>query len=186
VGTVRVFNIGGQIIETVKYGDDVALMPKEETALQGMIEKLIKIGICYGMELKVNETEVLRISRHPSSVTITIGQKQLEHVKSFKYLGSILTNDGRYMRETKFRIGMTNAEFSKKIFFTSKLDFKLRKKLQKCYIWSLALYCAETGTLRAVDQKYLESFEMWCWRRVENISWTDHVGNKEVLLNKSP
>jgi hypothetical protein len=37
-------------------------------------------------------------------------------------------------------------------------------------------------TLRAVDQKYLESFEMWCWRRVEKISWTDRVRNEEVLL----
>jgi hypothetical protein len=36
--------------------------------------------------------------------------------------------------------------------------------------------------LRAVDQKRLEGFEMWCWRRVEKISWTDHVRNEEVLL----
>ena len=32
------------------------------------------------------------------------------------------------------------------------------------------------------DQKYLESFEIWCWRRMEKISWTDHVRNEEVLL----
>jgi len=46
----------------------------------------------------------------------------------------------------------------------------LRKKLVKCYVWSIALYGAETWTLRAVDQKYLENFEMWCWRRMEKIS----------------
>ena len=28
----------------------------------------------------------------------------------------------------------------------------------------------------------LESFEMWCWRRMEKISWADHVRNEEVLL----
>jgi len=44
------------------------------------------------------------------------------------------------------------------------------------------LYGAETWTLRAADQKYLESFEMWCCRRMEKISWTDHVRNEEVLL----
>jgi hypothetical protein len=44
-----------------------------------------------------------------------------------------------------------------------------------------ALYGAETWTLRAVDQKRLESFEMWCWRMME-ISWTDHVRNEEKLL----
>jgi len=44
------------------------------------------------------------------------------------------------------------------------------------------LYGAETWTLRAVDQENLEGFEMWCWRRMEKISWTDHVRNEEVLL----
>jgi hypothetical protein len=66
--------------------------------------------------------------------------------------------------------------------FTSTLDLVLRKKLVKCYVWSIALYGAETWTLRAVDPKHLESFEMWCWRRMEKICWTDHVRNEEVLL----
>jgi len=35
---------------------------------------------------------------------------------------------------------------------------------------------------KAVDQKHLESLEMWCWRTMEKISWTDRVRNKEVLL----
>jgi uncharacterized protein YtpQ (UPF0354 family) len=39
---------------------------------------------------------------------------------------------------------------------------------------------AENWTLRKVDQKYLESYEMWCWRRTE-ISWTDRVINEEAL-----
>ena len=50
-----------------------------------------------------------------------------------------------------------------------------------CYVWSMALYGAETWTLRATDQKHLENFEMWCWRRMK-ISWTDYVRNEEVLL----
>jgi hypothetical protein len=43
------------------------------------------------------------------------------------------------------------------------------------------LYGAETWTLRKVDQKYLRSFEMWCWRGLKKISWTDRVRNEEVL-----
>jgi len=34
----------------------------------------------------------------------------------------------------------------------------------------------------AVDQKQVESFQMWCWRRMEKISWTDQVRNEVVLL----
>ena len=36
----------------------------------------------------------------------------------------------------------------------------------KCCIWSMGLCGAGTWTLRKVDEKYLESFEMWCWRRM--------------------
>ena len=90
--------------------------------------------------------------------------------------------DGRCKYEIKSRIAMAKAGFNKKkTLFTSKLDLNLRKKLVKCYIWSMALYGAETWTPRAADQKHLESFEMWCWRRME-ISWTDHVRNEAMLL----
>jgi hypothetical protein len=78
---------------------------------------------------------------------------------------------------------MAKAAFNKKrTLFTSTLDLELRKKLVKCYIWSMALCSAETWTLRTVDQKHLESFEMWCWKMMEKISWTDRVRNEVVLL----
>ena len=131
----------------------------------------------------MNIMKLMRISRQPFPVKIIIDQKQLENVESFKFWGSILTNDGRCACEIKCRIVMAKAAFNmKRAFFMSTLDLELRKKLVKCYIWSIALYGAETWTLRAVEQKRLESFEMWCWRRMEKISWTDHVRNKEVLL----
>jgi len=78
---------------------------------------------------------------------------------------------------------MAKAAFNKKrALFTSTLDLELRKKPVQCYIWSIALYGAETWMLRPVDQKHLESFEMWCWRRMEKISWADHLRNEDVLL----
>ena len=49
-----------------------------------------------------------------------------------------------------------------------------------CYIWGIALYGAETCTLRKSDKKYLESFEMWCWRKTEKINWIHRVRNEDV------
>jgi len=44
---------------------------------------------------------------------------------------------------------------------------------------------AETWTLGIGDHKYLENFEMWCWRRTEKICWTDHLRKKGVhYINK--
>ena len=65
-------------------------MAKEETVLQVMIDKLIETGRYYGMEMNVEKTKVMTISRQPSPVTITLDQKQLENVKCFRYLGSML------------------------------------------------------------------------------------------------
>jgi hypothetical protein len=61
-----------------------------------MIDKLTEIGRCYGMEIIVEKNKIMGISRQPLPVKIMIDQKQLESVESFKYLGGILTNDGRY------------------------------------------------------------------------------------------
>jgi len=60
---------------------------------------------------------------------------------------------------------------------------RLRKKPVKCYILStlLVLCGAETWTLGKADQKHLESFEMWCRRRLEKIGRTDRVKNEEIL-----
>jgi len=59
------FKIGGQIIHTVKYADDLALLAKEEKVLQDKIDKLTETGGCYGMEMNVGKTKVMRISRQP-------------------------------------------------------------------------------------------------------------------------
>ena len=113
-GRVGDFKIGGQIINTLKYGDGLVLLAKEEKVLQDMIDKLIEIGGCYGMEKIVEKTKVMRISRQPFPVKILIDQKQLEDVESFKYVGSILTNGGRCTCEIKSRIAMDKAAFNKK------------------------------------------------------------------------
>jgi len=132
--------------------------------------------------LTTHDTHNRQISMPPVGFEPTISEGERPQ-ESFKYLGSILTNDGRCTCEIKFRIAMAKAAFNKKrTLFTSTLDLEFRKKLVKCYVWRIALYGAETWTLRVMDQKHLECFEMWCWRRMERIIWTDHVRNEEVLL----
>ena len=51
------------LIHTVKYAADRLLLGKEEAVLQGMPERLFATGRCYGMEINVEKTKVMRISR---------------------------------------------------------------------------------------------------------------------------
>jgi hypothetical protein len=64
------FKIGRQIIHTVKYADELVLLAKKEKVLQDMIDKLIEIVRCYGMEMNVEKTKEIRITRQPFPVKI--------------------------------------------------------------------------------------------------------------------
>jgi len=56
-----------------------------------------------------------------------------ENVESFKYFGSMITDDARYTREIKSRVAIAKAAFDKKkTLFTSKLDLNLGTVLVKC------------------------------------------------------
>ena len=109
-------HIGGQIIHTLKYADDFVLVAEEENMLQDMTDKLIEIGSCYGMEMNVEKNK----SNENFKTTIPNKNydrpKTLEIVESFKYLGSILTNDGRCTCEIKSRIAMAKAATRRGLF----------------------------------------------------------------------
>ena len=60
-----------------------------------------------------------------------IDQKQLENVECFKYLGSMLTNDGRCTREIKPRIAMAKAAISKKKTFYQQIGLKFEEETNK-------------------------------------------------------
>jgi hypothetical protein len=70
---------------------------------------------------------------------------------------------------------MTKTTLSNISLFFSKLVLNFRKNLVKCYVWSTAVCVAEKQSLCKVDQKIVESLEMFYWRRKEMISWIGRV-----------
>ena len=84
--------------------------------------------------------------------------------------------------KSRWEFAITKDSFNKKIsLLTSKLNIELGKKLVRCYVWNIDLYGSYTWTLRKLEWKYLKSFEMWCWRRMEKIKWSEKVINEVVL-----
>ena len=58
---------------------------------------------------------------------------------------------------------------------------KIKKKVLSCYINSVLMYGSESWTITEEIRRRLDAFEMWCYRRILKISWTDRVTNIEVL-----
>jgi hypothetical protein len=134
----------------VKYADDLVLLAQEETVLQGMIDRFIESGRWYEMEMRVEITKVMRISRQPSLIRIIIYQKQLKNVEYFKYLVSIITIDARCTCEIKSRIAMAKAAFNKKK--TVHQQFGLTFKEETCKALHLKhsfVWCRNFDTLKS-------------------------------------
>jgi len=114
---------------------------------------------------------------------MTQGQKNIKFVTfCWIYFGSRLRNCERCRSEIGSITAMPKAAFgNKKNHSTSTMDLHLRRKLVMFYMWGIVLYDAETWLLWNVNQKYGGSFKTWCWRRMEKISWTNHVRNEEEV-----
>jgi len=75
------------------------------------------------MEMNVEKTKVMRISRQTFPVQIMIDQKHLQNVEYLNYLCNVITHEVRFTRKMKSRIVMAKAAFNKKKnLFTNKED----------------------------------------------------------------
>ena len=48
-------------------------------------------------------------------------------------------------------------------------------------VWAVFQYGVEGWTLKKTDRNRIEAFEMWCWRKMLNISWEEHRINDSIL-----
>jgi len=61
------------------------------------------------------------------------------------------------------------------------VNYKFTCRLLKALVWSVAIYGSEGWTLRSKEEKYIEAFELWCYRRLLRIPWTQHKTNEWIL-----
>jgi len=137
----------------------------------------------YNMRINTKKNKVMRISQvEGRPIRIKVNGQNLEKVKQFCYLGSLVTEDGRSCREVRRRNALGKEAFNKKRDLMQKsVSLHLRKRMVKVFVWSVVLYGSETWTLQKEDIWPLEAFEMWIWRRMMKVLWTEHKTNEEVL-----
>ena len=135
------------------------------------------------MKINVQKTKTMVVRWDGCGVVnITIDGQRIEQVKSYKYLGSIISEDGRSNTDVKVRIALAKEAFNKrKELLTKELSRKLKKRMVKVLIWPVVLYGCETWTLLKEERDRLQALEMWVWRGLEKISWNDKISNEKVL-----
>ena len=177
--------IGGININNLRYADDTALLAESEEQLQRMVNEVNSKSEDYGLRMNVKKTKVMvvRRSQEETICNIFINGKKLEQVKSFKYLGQQITEDGKCEQEIRSRIEIARGNFikMKDVFTSKKLKLTTRKCLLKCYVLSTLLYASETWTISGGMEDKINAFEMWLYRRMLKVSYQDHVTNEEIL-----
>ena len=171
--------IGGRSIWNIRYADDTTLIAKSREECGGMGEALMNVSAEFG--LKINRSKTSAMAVHGTGA-IEIDGEEIERVEKMKFLGSYVTPDGDSTADIKSRIGMAKSITSNMsdVWKSSDMNVRLKVRLAKALIWSVALYACETWTLRKQEEKMIQAFEMWLWRRVLRVSWTERRTNEWV------
>ena len=89
-GTV---SIGGRTITNLHFADDISGLAGEEEELAILVEHLDKVSTAYGIEISVEKTKLMTNNTSGINAEIKVNGQKLETVTSFRYLGSVITDE---------------------------------------------------------------------------------------------
>lgn len=177
-GTV---SIGGRNITNLRFADDIDGLAGNEDELATLVKNLDEISSRFDMEISAEKTKLMTNSSKQISTKIKVRGKELETVSQFKYLGSIITEEGS-RAEILSRAAQTTAAMSKlrPIWKDKNICLKTKIRLLRALVISIFLYSCEAWTLTAELQRRIQALEMRCYRTILGISYMDHITNEEV------
>ena len=182
--------INGENINNIRYADDhTVLIADSEENLQRLLDMTIEKSEEMGLTLNVKKTECMVISKKaiaPSCNLQSRGQ-QIKLVKKFKYLGYMITSDGKCITAIKKRIATAKDAFQKLSLILNNRNISMTTKFRvsKTYVWSTLTYGCECWTITSDIEKKIEAAEMWSIRRMLRISWTEKKPNVNVLREEN-
>ena len=116
-----------------------------------------------------------------TAVCIKVNGQMLETVTSFKYLCSVITDEG-FKPDIPSRIAQTTAEFTrlKPVWNDRSISLSPKIRLMRSLVTSIFLCACDSWTLTAELQRRIQAMEMRCYSKILRISYKDHVTNVEV------
>ena len=90
-GTV---SIGGRTITNLHFADDIDGLAGEREELASLVERLDKASTAYGVEISAEKSKLMTNNTSGINPEIKVNGQKLETVTSFKYLGSIINDEG--------------------------------------------------------------------------------------------
>lgn len=182
--------INGIRLNNIRYADDTIMFADTIEGLQKLMNKITEVSSSYGLDINANKTKVIIITKEQisSNAQIIVNQVRIERVTQCQYLGTCINESWDNSQEVKCRIAIARNVFNNmsSVFKSHNLTLDTKTRLLKCYVFSVLLYGVEAWTLTEATTKKLRAFELWLYRRMLRISWTQKITNAEVLnrMNK--
>ncbi|KAL1458712.1 hypothetical protein WDU94_008838 [Cyamophila willieti] len=183
--------INGVRVNNIRYADDTIIFADTLQGLQTLMDRVVEVSAQYGLEMNTSKTKLLIVSKENiSGAHLYVNQSRIERVSQYTYLGTIINENWDNSQEIKCRIEKARAVFNRmrSAFTNHHLTLHTKVRLLRCYVFSVLLYGVETWTVNKETTARLEAFELWLYRRILKISWTQKVTNAEVLsrMRKKP
>ena len=103
-----IVSTGGRTITNLCFADDIDGLAGEKEELANFVDCLNKASTAYGMEISAEKTKLMTNNTSGINIEIKVNGQKLETVTSFKYLGSVVTDEGS-KPEILSRIAQTTA-----------------------------------------------------------------------------
>ena len=107
----------------------------------------------------------------------------IETVTNFIFLGSKVTADGDYSHEIKRCLLLGRKAITNLGSILKSTDITLLTKVHivKAIIFPVVMYVCESWTIKKIEYRKIDSFELWCWRRLLRIPWTARRSNQSTV-----
>ena len=183
--TTAGIKIGGRNINNLRYADDTTLLAETADDLKHLLTKVKTESETAGLKLNMKKTFVMTNSEMKE---FHIDNEQVEIVEEFIFLGSIVNNDGQCSNEIRRRLILGRKAMTSLDKLTKSKDISLATKIRiiKSMVFPITTYGCESWTMKQADRKKIDAFELWCWRRLLRIPWTDKRTNQSVLEEIKP
>ena len=117
-----------------------------------------------------------------------IDGETVETVADFIFLGSKITADGDCSHEIERclflgRKVMTNLD---SILKSRDITLTTKVRLVKAMVFPVVMYGCENWTVKKSECRRTDAFELWCWRRLLRVPWTERSSNQSILKEISP
>lgn len=174
-----------QTIDKITYADDTVLIAESEEDLKKMLNNIESEGKKWSIQIneKKTKTMVVKGKGHvPIKIKSNCGNKNIEQVKNFCYLGIQIGENMQHDIDVRCNIGKAKENFWRcKELFRNNITLDLKRKLLHSMVFAILRYGAECFSLTKSMSKKITSFEYWCYRRILKISWVEMETNRSVL-----